>query len=499
MLDAQFTRRDTLKTAAMLGVVALAGKTKGQEQHNNPPKGYATIGIQSGPPPLATGDIDKVLETMRTRGGVNTLFPFIFTNVSSMAGMPAAGFGGGNFAMPHMEYYKNTSLKFEDMRAPDYGDLDLFARIIPAAKKQGMKTFAWILEDNRRPTRPAWNDLYEIDFHGRRADAHPAGPCYNNPLYRGFVLGLVEDYLRSYELDGLMWSSERQGGFFNALGAYHNGQASDPGKATCFCEFCVKRAKSIGIDVERARAGFTALEQFVRAGRARQKPRDGYFVSFFRVLLQYPELLAWEKLWIDSRMDLMGDIYKLAKSIKPANPVGWHIWHNVSFSPFHRAEMDYAKIAEISDFIKPVLYSNCAGERMRSFVNSVGQNVFGDLPPAQAMDVLYQQLDYSEAPYAKVAQTGFSPEYVLRETRRALDDVKGTDVQGKNVEIWPGIDIDVPVGAGASRCTPEYVKQTVLSAFKAGATGVVLSRNYVEMDLEHLSGAGAALDELKLR
>jgi hypothetical protein len=131
---------------------------------------------------------------------------------------------------------------------------------------------------------------------------------------------------------------------------------------------------------------------------------------------------------------------------------------------------------------------------MRSFVDSVAQNVFGDLPPAQALDVLYHQLQYNQPPYDRVSRTGFSPDYVLGETRRALDDVKGT-----SVEIWPGIDIDVPVPAGASQCTPEYVKQTVLSAFHAGASGVVLSRNYLEMNPDHLAGAGAALDELKLR
>jgi hypothetical protein len=494
MMDNSLTRREMLKATAAIGVAALAGTAVAAQAENATKPAGPTIGIQMGLPPLATGDLDQLFDDLRKRGGVNTLFPFIYTYAHVTAGMPAKGFVGGNFAIPHMEYYGRTSLKYQDMRAPDFGDLDVMARIIPAAKKHGMKTFAWVLEDHDRAPSASWNDLYEVDFHGNRALAHPAGPCYNNPRYLGFVLGVVEDYTRSYDIDGVMWSSERQGGFFNAIGAYAHGSGADPAKATCFCEFCQKKAASIGIDVERAKRGFAALERYVRDGRAGKRPRDGYFVTFFRLLLDYPELLAWEKLWISSREELQVQIYKLVKSIKPSLPVGWHIWHNVSFSPFHRAEMDYARQAKFSDFIKPVLYNNAAGERIHAFVEGMTGNVFGDFPRDQAMEVLYRMLNYDEAPYDQVMQKGLSPDYVKRETQRAVDDAKAN-----GVEVWPGIDIDVPVPAGAGHCTAEGVKQACIAAFKGGANGLVLSRNYSEMNPEHLSGAGAALDELGLR
>jgi len=452
-----------------------------------------TIGIATGPPPLATQDLDKLFDDMRQRGGVNALFPFIYTYVNTSAGMPAQGFRGGNFAIPHMQYYKDVPLTYEDMRAPDFGNIDVFERVIPAAKKHGIKIFAWVLEDNRRAPSAKWDAFYEVDFKGHRAYNHPSGPCYNNPLYRAFVLGLVEDYTRSYDIDGVMWSSERQGGLFNALGAYHNGQNADPGQATCFCEFCAAKGKQLGIDVERAKQGFAAMELFVRAGRAKSRPRDGYFVQFFRILLKYPELLAWEKLWIDSRADLQRKIHALVKSIKPQLPVGWHLWHAMSFSPLHRAEMDCSVIAGYSDFIKPVLYNNCAGERMHSFTNSVCGNLFGDVPAAEAIQMFYHMLDYKEADYNHVAAAGLSADYVQRETQRMVDDMP------KTVEVWPGIDIDVPVGRGSSHCTPESVKAAVKGAFNGGASGVILSRNYVEMNPANLAGAGAALDELGLR
>ena len=59
------------------------------------------------------------------------------------------------------------------------------------------------------------------------------------------------------------------------------------------------------------------------------------------------------------------------------------------------------------------------------------------------------------------------------------------------MQIWPGVDIDVPVSAGESHCTPESVASAVKAAFKGGGVeGIILSRNYVEMKPENLSGAG---------
>jgi hypothetical protein len=108
-------------------------------------------------------------------------------------------------------------------------------------------------------------------------------------------------------------------------------------------------------------------------------------------------------------------------------------------------------------------------------------------------------LNYKEASYDKILATGFSTDYVMRETRRCVDGAAAAGAEGHAKDVWPGIDIDVPVVAGASQCTAEGVKQAVLAAFKGGATGLILSRNYPEMNPEHFSGAGAALDELGLR
>lgn len=479
-----------------LGVVGTGAIVTGIDSLPGQPaplvKPVTTVAMPISIAPLAQQDLDVMFSDMRERAGVNALFPFIYTHEPHRAGVkPGATFHGGNYATPHLQYYKDIPLTQADMRAPEFGNVDILERVIPIAQKHGIRVFPFLLEDNvLPPTVPNWQSLYEVDHHGRPTKGHPGGPCFNNPGYLCFALGLVEDYARSYDLGGIMWGSERQSGFLNTL-SLSQSDVQDPGRTTCFCEFCQKKGKDRGIDVARARAGFDALENFVRTSRNGQSPRDGHFTEFWRLLMQYPETLAWENLWVTSRHEFQASIYQRIKSVNPSLQVGWHVWQNVSFSPFQRAEENLTDLAAISDFIRPALYNNVAGGRFASFVKSTTRSVYGDLPPAMANSVLQKQLGYEEASYDQLAATGFSAAYVERETRRSAASVAGNPVQ-----IWPGVDIDVPVEAGESHCTPDNVARAVKAAFAGGAKGIILSRNYTEMKPEDLSGAGGALREL---
>ena len=176
------------------------------------------IGIQVGAISFVDEGTEKVLDVLQERAGVNTLFLAVFTYGRGIAGRQIPGqplpdhgkqeydlnFHGGNFATPHPQYYKNTVIK--DTRAPDHGNLDILAEVLPAAKKRGMKVICW-LEDVFRTDLPNIEKVQERDLYGRNAETL----CVNNPDYRNFFTGLVEDYARSYDIDGIMWGSERQG------------------------------------------------------------------------------------------------------------------------------------------------------------------------------------------------------------------------------------------------------------------------------------------------
>ncbi len=490
-MNPNLTRRNLLQGAA---AAALAPQLSAQSSGSK-----KMIGIQIGAVSFVDEGVEKVLDILQERAYVNTLFLAVFTYGRGIAGrqlpnqpLPDHGaqkydldFHGGNYATVHSQYYQNTVLK--DTRAPDHGDLDILATVIPAAKKRGMKTICW-LEDVFRSDLPNIQKLQEHDLYGRNAGTL----CFNNPDHRNFLTGLVEDYTRSYEIDGLMWGSERQGALGNALGAKHGGASSDPGRVTCFCQFCEKKARQQGINFDRVREGYRALEKFVREGRAGKRPVDGSYVTFWRLLLRYPELAAWEMFWTDSLRETYAALYGKVKSIKPQVPVGWHIWHNNSFSPIYRAEQDLQELSKYSDFLKVVIYHNCGGERMASYINSVSQTIYGDIPKQELlMDFEYNVMSLRERSYEQIPYTGLSSDYVYRETKRAIDGAAGTKTL-----IWPGLDIDIPTGRNQSKSTPQGTKDAVLAAFKAGAPGVILSRKYSEMKLANLSGAGEAIKEL---
>jgi hypothetical protein len=120
----------------------------------------------------------------------------------------------------------------------------------------------------------------------------------------------------------------------------------------------------------------------------------------------------------------------------------------------------------------------------------VHDSIYGDVPEQELLDFHYRVLNYEEKSLAEIPKTGFSADYVLRETKRARAGLADT-----STKLWPGIDIDIPTAANHSKSTPEGTRQAVLAAIHGGADGVLLSRKYSEMKLANLRGAGAAFRE----
>ena len=489
----EFTRRQFLQTtatAAAAATLAPAWASPLSELKPSP----KTIGIQVGAVSFLDEGTEQVLDILQERGAVNTLFLATFTYGRGIGGRQVPGqpfpdhgrpesdektFHGGNYATPHATFYKRTALK--QTKAPDHGDYDLIADVLPRARRRGMKVYAWY-EDSFREDVPGVPKLRELDWRGRPANTL----CPLQPDYREFLIGLTKDYCQSYGIDGVMWGSERQGPLLNAIGAKVG--KGDASRVTCFCERHQQAARERGIDVKRAREGFEKLDQFITAARAGRRPNDGYFVEFWRLLTNYPELLAWEKLWTDGKHAIYADVFQAAKKSRADVQVGFHIWHVNSFSPFFRAEQDYAEFAKVADFLKIVVYNNCGGPRYAGYLNNLASTIFHDLPPGEIERVNNAWLGYGdEAPLNRLSTAGLSADYVYRETRRAVAAVEG------KCRIYPGIDIDIPTEAGQKKTTPEDVYAATTAGLKAGAPGVLFSRKYSEMRLANLAAGGKAV------
>jgi len=454
------------------------------------------VAIQVKPYAWIDEGIGQLLDNIQQKGAVNTVWAYTYDFSEARMtrdgaiplpdhGMPGSpSFVGGAFYDYDSKYFGNTILK--DFRAPDYGQFNVIADVAPKVKARGMDFFCWDY-NNAVPSMnrsiPNFPKVTEIDVYGRRTTS----PCFNHPDYRAHLSGKIESLLSGYAslVDGIAWGCERMGPFQNMIG----GGWSTSG-ISCFCEHCRAKAQARGVSVQRAQQGYRQLDSLFRAAAKDQRPVDGYFVTVWRLLLEYPEILSWEKLWSDSYHEVRSEMYAIGKSIAPAKPFGFHIMQNMSFSPFYQAEEDYAQIKDYSDYLKLATYNNAAGPRMAAYLDRLSATIFHDATPKDFLPFYYKIMNYQEGPYDQLHTSGLTADYVARETRRAVAGVAG------QTKIYPGIDIDVPTRRTDKRTSPEDVRQSVRAAFGAGADGVVLSREYVEMWLANLSAAGETLREI---
>ena len=92
-----------------------------------------------------------------------------------------------------------------------------------------------------------------------------------------------------------------------------------------------------------------------------------------------------------------------------------------------------------------------------------------------------------EPSLSELGRRGFTADYVLRETKRSVASANG------KTKIYTGVGFDVP---GSPSDDPETIYQATVNAFAAGAQGIVVSREYEEMKLEHLRAVGQAFREV---
>jgi len=345
-----------------------------------------------------------------------------------------------------------------------------------------MKLFCSI-EDAFRGDVPGVKEVSEVDLEGRKG----GGLCLYNPNVRAFWTGLATDLCKSYDIDGILFFDERNGPLLNALGASH-AQTIASSRVTCFCEHHQRAAKAAGINFERAREGYRKLDQFVQSALANKRPTDGYFVEWWRLLVEYPEIIAWNRLFDTAKHEVLAEINAAVKIVRKNLQVGFHIEHVNSFNPIFRATRSYEDLATKADFLKVVVYNNCGGERYAHFIDNIGSTVFRDVPRDELKRFNDHLLNYAnEADLDKLAQAGLSPDYVFRETQRAVEGVKG------RCRILPGIDIGIPTKSTSLKASPQDTYAATKAALRAGAHGLILSRKYSEMRLANLEAAGRAI------
>lgn len=450
------------------------------------------VGIQIGAISFIDEGVEGVLDILQAKAGVNALLISALSWSIGNAGRAAFGFPdhgaqepdnlrGGAFFQPDPRYYRKSFMK--QFSAPDelYQGFDALADVIPTARARGIKVYTYYCETSSSGIRSIWQPGFQHfldrDHRGRVATR----PSLLNPDYKTFWHSVFADWLNNHDLRGVMWGIERQGPLMDIF----RGDSS-----TGFDDYYVAEARARGIDVERALAGYCAIDDLLRRVRGGEKPRDGVFVLLLRQLLRYPEVLMWEKMWLDSHHAFYRELAGLVKFYDTSLEFGIGIWQVINtYNPYLRAQYDQADYAPYADWFKPVLYHTPAGARFAEFAASWNAGVLADASPDGAYDALATLLGLDEfaAPRREAPMAGFKPAYVKEWTARLIEET------GK--PVYPGIGVGVGHPGESKAITPEEVREGVHAGFEGGASGVMISRNYSEADLANLAAVGEALRE----
>lgn len=463
------------------------------------------IGVQIGPQSFFDEGPERVLENLTSTARVNAVVVYTHTyygasgrKKEAMApdhGIEPRGDEGRNLAytwVTHNESaFAGTTLRHNEDATREYGDRDIFDEIIEPCRARGVRVYGRVLEPfgpSMPPLVNGWSRIQTRDCYDR---VHPR-PAVDNPDYREFWRATVEDVVRSYPLDGFQWGGERVGPLSCVLlrGELPFG----------FDEHGMEAGAAMGFDPERAREGFRRLYELVSSVADGTRPNDGVMVSVLRVMIEFPEVLAWERKEYHAQMSMMRAIAGTAKALRPEIDFGVHIDHQQSsYDPIYRASLDLGALANGVDFVKPILYHDIAGPRIRDYlVNRASKHLFADTSGETLLALFYDVMGYDaerEPKLDELAERGLSHDYVERQVKyftRALDG---------RAKLYPGIGLDIPkVGfsagdGGAFPSDPEGVYRSTLAAIGAGADGIMISREYGEMRLPSLSAVGRAVRE----
>jgi hypothetical protein len=497
----EFLKKSVLTTAGLSLGSGLLGKTLSSMAGNAATE--PMIGIQMGAHSFYDEGMEKVLDFLSQKAAINTLMFYSHTYYGAESrplrvmahdhGVPPRDFENSKltrvWVKHHDKYFKDTVLRHhEPDQSFEYAKKDIFNEIQKPARDRGMKIYIRLLEasaGNGKKYIKNYDQVLTENVNGTPGD----GPCWNNPDYRNWVYGTAEDIFENYRLDGIQYGAERTGPISRLL---FNGDIP-----SCFCEYCVERNKSKGIDPGRAREGYTKLYQFIKQVEAGQAPKpDTVMVNVMRHLQEYPEILAWNYQWFQADEEIQKDMYQRIKKIQPQAIVGRHIDHQrSSWDLFYRSAITYGEMAEYADFIKPILYHDIYGPRLRWWViDRYKDRMMNDLTPEQTLDLFYSWMGYSKPAQIELddlEREGMGPEYVYDETKRCVESVAG------KAQVIAGIGIDVPWHAPGGMqpypSDPERLQKAVFKAMEAGADGLLASRDYDEMRHSSLIAFGDAV------
>ena len=215
------------------------------------------VGIQVSPISFVDEGVGPLLDNLAGRFGINVLLVGTISWLGlkvgrriswQLEGWPDHGrpepyaLKGGSYIGFHPQYYQNTRIRDFQASDEEFAGQDILEMIIPEARKRGMQIYPEVMEplfkyaghgSANNVNIPNLPQVLEVDVFNRIGQE----PCINNPDYRKWWYSIIEDYCRSYDIDGVMWCNERRSPIDNVL----SGQVPN-----CFCPHCRREAAERG-------------------------------------------------------------------------------------------------------------------------------------------------------------------------------------------------------------------------------------------------------------
>ena len=464
------------------------------------------VAIQISPISFIDEGVENVLDTLNNRLGVNVIMlgTVSWLGLKSgrsishdLDGWPDHGvpepyqMHGGAYFKPNKNYYQNTFIKNYRSLEPEFEGKDILNMVIPPAHDRGMKVYIELMEpffkysghgSVAQVSIPNITQTLEIDILGRLGDE----PSTSNPDYRNWIHSMIEDQVRNYDIDGVMWCNERNSPIDTLI------QGQCPGD---FSEQSRREAKEFGLNVTECRDALLRIYEFMQEAISGKNFIDGTLIEFLRLILENPEALIWEKFWLKRNKDLDRELYGLVKWCKPELPFGLNIWNRNHFNIIRKAQWPWHEQTFYADFVKPITYQHQAGEIWENELTSLGKTILRDFAPNESTEVLFKILGLKEGAYEGLVSRGMDPDtYVSGQCEDAIRGVKG------GAKVYMGIGIDAPRSKKeTAKMNKNIAYRSVHATYRAGGHGVVFSPNYSSMHLSHLDGAAKALEELGLK
>lgn len=455
-------------------------------------------GIQINPLSFIDEGVENCIDNLKNRFHINSIFVCTVSWLAlkigrSMSykydGWPDHGVSkpidlkGGAYFRPNKAYYNQTLIKDFYTKDELFKNIDILNNIIDCAKKYDVKVYVELMEpffkyDGHGSVKnveiPNIVNCLETDLLGRISGE----PSTFNKDYRNWIKAIIEDQCKSYEIDGVMWCNERCSPLDQLI------QGIVP---TDFSTDFENYAATKNIDVNKVKESFLKVIKIIKSSN------NLTFVEFINLILYNPEILIWEKLWLENNKNLDKELYGLVKWINSDIEFGLNIWNRNHFSPLRKAQWPWDEVVDYCDWVKPITYQHQGGSIYTKEIDFWNKNIFR-YDNDKILGFFNEILNFETTNWDSLIEKGLDPDnYVFNQCMETVNGVNN------KIPVYMGIGVDAPsYNPIQAKCTQKIVYESVKNSCKAGASGIIYSPNYNFMKFKNLDGSVKALKELNL-